>query len=73
VKTFGEVRQQIGANIRRLRKKAGMSQKKLGEKATLHPVYVSHVERGTKAASVETIWKISKALRVAMSTLFRGV
>jgi len=68
-----KVRKQIGANIRSLRKRNGLSQKALGEKADLHCVYISEVERATKAISVEALWKISKALRVSLSRLLRAV
>jgi XRE family transcriptional regulator, regulator of sulfur utilization len=73
VSTIGQVRKHIGANIRSVRKKAGLSQEKLAERADLHPVYISQVECGHKAVSVEALWKISKALRVTMSTLVRGI
>ena len=46
---IGEVRKEIGANVRSFRKRAGLSQEKLGEKADLHPVYISQVEWGAKA------------------------
>jgi hypothetical protein len=39
----------------------------------LHCVYISEVERATKAISVEALWKISKALRVSLSRLLRAV
>ena len=67
------VRNCIGANISRLRKRTGLSQERLAEKADLHPVYVSQIERGKKAVSVEALWKFSKALRVPMAALFRGL
>ena len=70
---IGKVRKEIGANVRSFRKRAGLSQKKLAEKADLHPVYISHVERGTKTVSVEALWKLSRALRVRMASLVRGV
>jgi transcriptional regulator with XRE-family HTH domain len=67
------VRKRIGANISALRRKASMSQEKLAEKADLHPVYISQVECGKKAVSVEGLWRLSKALRVPMSDLLRGI
>ena len=70
---IGKVRKDIGANVRTFRQKARLSQESLAEKADLHPVYISQVERGTKAVSVEALWKLSKALRVPMSALFRGI
>jgi transcriptional regulator with XRE-family HTH domain len=70
---IGKVRKELGANIRAFRKKARLSQERLAEKADLHPVYISEVERGIKAVSVEALWKLSRALRVSISALFRGV
>jgi transcriptional regulator with XRE-family HTH domain len=68
-----KVRQNLGANIRRHRQKAGLTQEELAEKADFHPVYISQVESGHKALSVEAVWKISKALQVPMSDLFLGI
>ena len=59
--------------MRTLRKKAGLSQESLAEKADLHPVYISQVECGIKAVSVEALWKLARALQVPMTALFRGV
>ena len=67
------IRKGIGSNIRHFRQKAALSQEALAEKADLHPVYISQVERGTKAVSIEALWKISTALRVSLSTLLRGL
>ena len=68
-----KIRQSLGVNIRVLRQKAGLTQEELAEKADFHPVYISQIEGGHKALSVEAVWKISKALRVPMSHLFRGI
>lgn len=68
-----KVRKRLGENIRSLRTAAQITQEKLAEKADLHPVYISQVERGEKAVSVEAVWKISKALRVSVSELFAEI
>ena len=73
VSGIGKVRKDLGANVRSFRKRAGLSQESLAEKAYLHPVYISQVERGEKAVSVEALWKLSRAMHVPMSALFRGV
>ena len=70
---IGKVREGIGATVRSFRKRAGLSQEKLGEKADLHPAYISQVDRGTKAVAVVALWKLSRALRVRMASLVRGV
>ena len=68
-----KVRQNLGANIRRFRQKAKLTQEELAEKADFHPVYISQIEGGHKALSIEAAWKISKALHIPMSHLFRGI
>ena len=49
VSGIGKVRKDLGAKVRSLRKRAGLSQESLAEKADLHPVYISQVDRGEKA------------------------
>ena len=73
VSAIVKVRKQIGENVRALRKEAGLTQETLAEAAELHPVYISQVETGRKAVSVEALWKISKALRASMADLFHGL
>lgn len=51
------------------RKQAGLSQEKLSEKAELHPVYISAVERGAKTISMDALMRIAKALGVRMRDL----
>src|ERR1035441_3658740 len=60
VSGFGEVREEIGANVRSFRKRAGLSQEKLDKKAGLRPVYISQVERLTKAGKrpKQEIWAL---------------
>jgi len=59
----------FGEALRVHRKKAGLSQEKLAEKADLHPVYVSAVERGVKTISMDAVMRISKALNVRLRDL----
>jgi len=49
-----------------------MSQERLAEKADLHPVYLSTVERGVKTISFDALVRIAKALGVGLGDLFRG-
>lgn len=70
---IAKTRKRIGENIRLCRKGVGLSQEKLAEKADLHPVYISQVECGKKAVSVEALWKISRALRISMAEFFEGL
>jgi transcriptional regulator with XRE-family HTH domain len=59
--------------IRGFRKQAGLSQEKLAEKADLHPVYISTVERGTKTISMDALMRIAKALKVRVRDLVDGL
>ena len=56
----------IGDNIRRFRKKRGMTQERLAEKADLHPVYVSQVERADRAVTIDVLLRITKALGIKL-------
>lgn len=63
----------IGETIRKYRKRAGLTQEKLAEKAELHPVYVGEVERGEQTISVFALMKIAKVLGVRVRDLVSGL
>ena len=73
VATKREYRKIFGETIRARRKALGMSQEKLAEKAELHHNYIGEIERGEKAATIDTIMKIAKALGVRARDLFCDV
>ena len=56
----------IGENIRKFRKKTGMTQEKLAERTNLHPVYISQVERADRAVTIDSLLKITKALGIRL-------
>jgi transcriptional regulator with XRE-family HTH domain len=63
----------LGENIRAARKHAGMTQETLAEKADLHPVYISSVERGQENVSIDSLARISKTLQIAIRDLLAGL
>ena len=63
----------LGENIRSQRKRVGLSQEKLAEKADLHPVYVGRVERGEENVSLDSLMRLAKALKVALHELVGGL
>ena len=63
----------LGKEIRVQRKRAGLTQEKLAEKAELHPNYLGRVERGEETASVVSLRRIAKAVGVSLSELVRGL
>lgn len=63
---------QIGSLVRRARKKCGMSQSQLGEKAGLRQATMSQVETGNPAATLETILAILSALDLELRIVPRS-
>lgn len=59
----------IGKQIRALKTQAGYSQEALAEAADLSPSYLSHIERGRKKVSLESLVRIADALGVTTDRL----
>jgi transcriptional regulator with XRE-family HTH domain len=64
-------RKVFGEAIRTLRKKAGLTQEKLAERADLHHNFIGEVERGNMECSLTSMVKIAKALDVRVRDLVR--
>ena len=64
------IKKKLGIHIANLRKKAGLTQEKLAEKADYSVEFISFVERGVHAPSVEGADRIAKALQVELKDLF---
>lgn len=64
-----DVVQLLGANVRRYRKLAGMSQEELALDSGLKRSYVSDLERGTRNPSVRALGRLASALSVEPSRL----
>lgn len=63
----------IGKRIRALRKDKRMTQEDLGKLLNLSVSYIGHVERGSRKASAETIYRIVDALNSSLDVLITGV
>ena len=63
--------EQLGNAIRRARKKRGMSQSELGEKAGLRQETISLIENGNPAAKLETILAVLSALDLELEVAER--
>ncbi|MGA3008576.1 MAG: helix-turn-helix transcriptional regulator [Opitutaceae bacterium] len=64
------LKKQLGRRIAKLRQVAGLTQEKLAEKTGYSVAFVSLVERGINAPSIEGCEKIAKALCVSVKNLF---
>ena len=60
---------QIGANIRRHRKRLGLTQEQLGERAGLDWTTIGSAERGVRFLSVQSLHRVARALGVTMDDL----
>ena len=63
----------VGERIRAYRKRSGLTQEALAEKAELHHTYIGQLERGEKNATLETVEKIARALNVPFEILFEAI
>jgi transcriptional regulator with XRE-family HTH domain len=59
----------LGQTVRAERKKAGLSQEELAEKAGLTRNYIGDIERAEKKITLETLAKIAKALKCRVRDL----
>lgn len=64
-------RQQLGANLRAERIKAGLSQEALAHVAGLDRTFVGQVERGERNISIDNIAKLARALGLELAELMR--
>jgi transcriptional regulator with XRE-family HTH domain len=65
-----DLQKKLGNRIRELRKKRKMTQALLAEKTDLSDNFIGLLERGQTTPSLETLDKISKALKVPIRELF---
>lgn len=64
------IKKKFGVHLFQLRNKAGMTQASLADKTNLSVDTISRIERGERAPSLESIEKISNALKIRLSELF---
>jgi len=62
-------RRKLGDKIRHYRKRAGLTQEQLAEKADLHHNFIGEVERGNMETSLTSLLRIAKALGVRVREL----
>ncbi len=66
-----KTRKILGTRMRQLRKTAGLSQKRLGRASDLSGKFVEEVERGEKSISLNSLTRVSQALKVPLHDLAR--
>jgi transcriptional regulator with XRE-family HTH domain len=73
VKGSQKVAQRFGKNLRRCRRRAGVSQEKLGIASGLHRTEIGLLERGARVPRIDTAIKISRGLGIQPKELLEGI
>lgn len=64
------IKKQLGRRIAKLRQAAGMTQAKFAEKSGYSVEFISLVERGINAPSVEGCARLAKIFKISVKNLF---
>jgi transcriptional regulator with XRE-family HTH domain len=65
-----DVRQRLGANLRRLRRQKGFAQEAFALQFGIDRTYVSGIERGIRNPTVVVVQRLADALDVPVAELF---
>lgn len=65
-----DIKTAYGEKVKSIRKSQKVSQEKLAELAELDRTYISDIENGKRNVSIETVYKIAKALNTPMVSFF---
>lgn len=68
-----EVAVRLGDNLRRARRRVGLSQEQVAVRASLHRTEIGLLERGGRVARVDTLIQIAGAMSVPPSELIDGI
>jgi transcriptional regulator with XRE-family HTH domain len=64
---------QAGSNLRRLRRREGLSQEQLAERASLHRTEIGRLEHGERLCRIDTLIRLAGALAVPPGELLEGI
>lgn len=68
-----DIRNQFGKRVKHLRQENELSQEALAHLAELDRTYIPSIEKGERNVSLEVIQKLSKAFRIEISELLKGI
>lgn len=63
----------FGRNLRACRRRVGISQEDLGQRASLHRTEIGLLERGERVPRIDTLIKLASALSVLPEELLGGI
>jgi transcriptional regulator with XRE-family HTH domain len=67
--TKANLQREFGRLIRRRREAAGLTQETLAHEAGLHRTYISLLERGQRAPTIEVLRRLAKAFKTTMTAI----
>ncbi len=65
-----DLKVKIGVRITQLRKDKNLSQQKFANEADIERTFLTHIEKGRKNISVDTLQKITSALQISLKDFF---
>jgi len=68
-----DVGHHFGENLRRARRRAGISQEELGMRSSLHRTEIGLLERGERVPRIDTLIKVAAALTIPPGDLLAGI
>ncbi len=68
-----DVAERFGENLRRARRRVGLSQEQVAVRASLHRTEVGLLERGGRVARIDTLIQLAGAMRVPSAELLEGI
>ncbi|QQG41270.1 MAG: helix-turn-helix transcriptional regulator [Candidatus Woesebacteria bacterium] len=66
---MGTIYGKLGVNIKKTRRKIGISQEELAEKAKIDPKSIVQIEAGKRNPTLKTIRKIASSLKIKLGDL----
>jgi transcriptional regulator with XRE-family HTH domain len=67
------VAERLGENLRRTRRRVGLSQEQVAIRASLHRTEIGLLERGGRVARVDTLIQLAGAMSVDPAELLEGI
>jgi transcriptional regulator with XRE-family HTH domain len=68
-----DVAVRMGANLRRERRRAGMTQEELATRAALHRTAIGLLEQGHRMPRADTLLQLAGALSISPAAFFHGI
>jgi transcriptional regulator with XRE-family HTH domain len=68
-----EVQKKLGKKIAELRRKRGFSQEDFAHECQFHRSYMGALERGEKNVTIQVLVRLTRALKISLAELFKGV